>query len=67
MIPSEIKKVENMQIDRKRLSLLTNIWTSIGASESQFLALVLLCSSSHDALHLDDWLPESTSIAGGDG
>jgi hypothetical protein len=44
----------NKQIDRKRLSLLTNIWTSIGASESQFLTLVLLCTSSHDALHLDD-------------
>jgi hypothetical protein len=57
----------NSQIDRKRLPLLTNIWTSLGSSESQFLALVLLCSSSHDALHLDDWLPESAAISSPDG
>jgi hypothetical protein len=49
---SELKP--NRQIDRKRLPLLTNIWTSLGVSESQFLTLVLLCSSSHDALNLDD-------------
>ena len=51
----------NKQIDRKRLALLTNIWTSLGASESQFLTWVLLCSSSHD------WLPESTVISSPDG
>jgi hypothetical protein len=62
---SELKP--NRQIDRKRLPLLTNIWTSLGASESQFLTLVLLCSSSHDALHLDDWLPESAAISSPDG
>jgi hypothetical protein len=44
----------NKQIDRKRLPLLTNIWTSLGASEPQFLTWILLCSSSHDALHLND-------------
>jgi hypothetical protein len=53
----------NSQIDRKRLPLLTNIWTTLGASESQFLAWILLCSSSHDALHLNDWLPESSVIS----
>ncbi len=57
----------NKQIDRKRLPLLTNIWTSLGASEPQFLEWILLCSSSHDTLHLDDWLPESASISSPDG
>ena len=57
----------NNQIDRKRLPLLTNIWTALGASESQFLAWILLCSSSHDALHLGDWLPESAAISSPDG
>jgi hypothetical protein len=32
----------NSQIDRKRLPLLTNIWTTLGASEAQFLAWILL-------------------------
>ncbi len=36
----------NSQIDRKQLPLLTNIWTTLGASESQFMAWILLCSLS---------------------
>ena len=57
----------NSQIDRKRFPLLTNIWTALGASEAQFMAWILLCSSSHDAHHLDDWLPESVAISSPDG
>jgi hypothetical protein len=56
-----------IQIDRKRLPLLTNIWIALGASESQFLAWILLCSSSHDVLHLNDCLPESAVISSPDG
>jgi hypothetical protein len=57
----------NSQTDRKRLPLLTNIWTALGASEAQFMTWILLCSSSHDAHHLDDWLPESVAISSPDG
>jgi hypothetical protein len=57
----------NSQIDRKRLPLLTNIWTTLGASEAQFMTWILLCSSSQDAHHLDDWLPESVAISSPDG
>ncbi len=57
----------NSQIDRKRLPLLTNIWTALGASESQFMAWILLCSSAHDAHQLDDWLPEAVAISSPDG
>jgi len=57
----------NSQTDRKRLPLLTNIWTALGASETQFMTWILLCSSSHDARHLNDWLPESVAISSPDG
>ena len=57
----------NSQTDRKRLPLLTNIWTALGASEAQFMTWILLCSSSHDARHLNDWLPESVAISSPDG
>jgi hypothetical protein len=57
----------NSQIDRKRLPLLTNIWTALGASEAQLMAWILLCSSSQDAHHLDDWLPELVAISSPDG
>ena len=57
----------NSQTDRKRLPLLTNIWTALGASEAQFMTWILLCSSSHDSHHLDDWLPESVAISSPDG
>jgi hypothetical protein len=36
------KPKPNKQIDRKRFPLLTNIWTSLGTSEPQFLEWVLL-------------------------
>ena len=36
----------NKQIDRRGMPFLTNIWSTLGASEAQILAWILLCTSS---------------------
>jgi hypothetical protein len=52
----------NKQKDRRGLPLLANIWTTIGASESQILAWILLCTSIQTA-----WVAESTILSSPDG
>jgi hypothetical protein len=52
----------NKQKDRRGLPLLTNIWTTIGASESQILTWFMLCTSIQPA-----WLSESVILSSPDG
>jgi hypothetical protein len=56
---SELKP--NSHIDRKRLTLLTNIWTALGASESQFLAWIL----DHPSMFLVSRCPSSGRLVTG--
>jgi hypothetical protein len=52
----------NKQKDRRGLPLLANIWSTIGASESQILTWILLCTSSQPT-----WMAESTILSSPDG
>ena len=52
----------NKQKDRRGLPLLTNIWTTIGASESQILTWIMMCTSVQP-----DWLAESAILSSPDG
>ena len=52
----------NKQKDRRGLPLLANIWTTIGASESQILAWILLCTSIQPA-----WVTEYAILSSPDG
>ncbi len=54
----------NKQKDRRGLTLLTNIWTTIGASESQILTWILLCTSSQLS---QNWTAESAIFSSPDG
>ena len=52
----------NKQKDRRGLPLLANIWTTIGASESQILTWILLCTSVQPT-----WVTESAILSSPDG
>ncbi len=52
----------NKQKDRRGLPLLANIWSTIGASESQILTWILLCTSLQSA-----WVAESVILSSPDG
>ena len=54
----------NKQIDRRGLPLLTNIWSTLGASEAQILSWILLCTSSQLGRV---WAAESATLANPDG
>ena len=54
----------NKHIDRRGLSLLTNIWATLGASETQTLSWILLCTSSQLG---QIWAAESATLANPDG
>ena len=54
----------NKQIDRRGLPLLTNIWSTLGASETQILSWILLCTSSQLGRI---WTAESVTLANPDG
>ncbi len=54
----------NKQIDRRGMPFLTNIWSTLGASEPQILAWILLCTSSQLGQH---WIAESAILAHPDG
>jgi hypothetical protein len=52
----------NKQKDRRGLPLLANIWTTIGASESQILTWIMLCTSVQPT-----WVTESVILSSPDG
>jgi hypothetical protein len=52
----------NKQKDRRGLPLLANIWSTIGASESQILIWILICTSLQST-----WVTESTILSSPDG
>ena len=52
----------NKQKDRRGLPLLANIWSTIGASESQILTWILLCTSTQPT-----WVAESAILSSPDG
>jgi hypothetical protein len=52
----------NKQKDRRGIPLLTNIWTTIGASESQILTWIMMCTSVQAT-----WLAESAILSSPDG
>ena len=54
----------NKQIDRRGLFLLTNIWSTLGASEAQILSWILLCTSSQLG---QIWTAESATLVNPDG
>jgi hypothetical protein len=54
----------NKQIDRRGMPFLTNIWSTLGASEAQILVWILLCTSSQLGQH---WIEESAILAHPDG
>jgi hypothetical protein len=54
----------NKQIDRRGMPFLTNIWSTLGASEAQILTWILLCTSSQLG---QLWLAESACLAHPDG
>ena len=54
----------NKQIDRRGLPLLTNIWSTLGASETQILSWILLCTSSQLGRI---WTADSVTLANPDG
>jgi hypothetical protein len=54
----------NKQIDRRGLPLLTNIWSTLGASEAQILSRILLYTSSQLG---QIWTEESVTLVNPDG
>jgi hypothetical protein len=54
----------NKQIDRRGLLLLTNIWSTLGASEAQILSWILLCTSSQFG---QIWTSESDTLENPEG
>ena len=54
----------NKQIDRRGMPFLTNIWSTLGASEAQILTWILLCTSSQLG---QQWTAESAFLAHPDG
>jgi hypothetical protein len=58
----ELKPIK--QIDRRGMPLLTNIWSTLGASEAQILSWILLYTSSQCGQH---WIAESVILAHPDG
>ena len=54
----------NKQIDRRGLPLLTNIWSTLGASEAQMMSWILLCTSSQLG---QAWAAESATLSNPDG
>jgi hypothetical protein len=54
----------NKQIDRRGMPFLTNIWSTLGASEAQILVWILLYTSSQLG---QQWIAESAFLAHPDG
>jgi hypothetical protein len=67
-INDDIETLHHMELkpnkhkDRRGLPLLVNIWTTIGASESQILTWIMMCTSVQPA-----WVTESVILSSPDG